>query len=305
MVADLGAAVADCPWVAATSAEVGGPVRRQSAGTPRQLMPRLASAACSGRVALVFGPEPSGLTNEEVTRCHYLIHVPTDPTYGALNLAQAVAICLYELRCSWLAEVGAGEPIEPAASFAEQERMFDHLRRALEAIHYLYGPKADTLMHGLRHLIGRAGPTTMEVKLLHGLARQIQWHVGHFARRMEGPMNPEEIPEAVSPQGRAAPNSAEVNGANDRLKWLEAERERLEKARQELVQEADRLRKELKSVEYERDMYIRSLYELLPRTPFTFDEQELAEMRENGVTFDQILKDLEEVKAGSHEQGRQ
>src|SRR5262249_49951501 len=122
IVADLGEAVADCTLVAATSAAFGGPVRRQSAGTPRQFMARLASAVRAGRTALVFGPEPSGLTNEEVTRCHYLIHIPTDPTYGALNLAQAVAICLYELRCAWVAEDGAAERIEPAACFAEQER---------------------------------------------------------------------------------------------------------------------------------------------------------------------------------------
>src|SRR5262249_60923332 len=112
---------------------------------------------------LVFGPEPTGLTNEEVARCHYLIHIPTDPTYGSLNLAQAVAICLYELRKTW------GKRSEPQsvpsvpAAFADQERMFAHLRKALEEIHFLYGPKADSLMHALRHLIGRAGPTRMEV----------------------------------------------------------------------------------------------------------------------------------------------
>jgi tRNA C32,U32 (ribose-2'-O)-methylase TrmJ len=56
----------------------------------------------SGPVALVFGPERDGLTNEEITRCHHLIHVPAYPSYPALNLAQAVAICVYELRCAWL-----------------------------------------------------------------------------------------------------------------------------------------------------------------------------------------------------------
>jgi tRNA/rRNA methyltransferase len=129
----------------------------------------------------VFGPEPSGLTNAEVTRCHCLIHIPTDPTYPALNLAQAVAICLYELRVAWLRR-GEEPPAAEPAPFAEQERMFEHLRAGLEAVHFLYGAKAEPLMHALRHLIGRAGPTPMEVGVLHGLARQLLW----FAGRKDG-----------------------------------------------------------------------------------------------------------------------
>src|SRR5207302_1574067 len=72
-------------------------------------------------------------------------------------------------------------PAESPAAFAEQERMFEHLRAALTDLHFLYGDKAGALMHALRHLIGRAGPTAMEVKLLHGLARQIEWQVRHSA----------------------------------------------------------------------------------------------------------------------------
>jgi tRNA/rRNA methyltransferase len=179
VVPDLAAAVADCTLVAATSAQVGGLVRRQSAGTPRDILPRLVAALEPGPVALVFGPEPRGLTNAEVARCHYLIHVPTDSAYPALNLAQAVAICLYELRLAWLERHEARPAPEPPAPFADQERTFERLREALEAIHFLYGPKAESLMHGLRHLIGRAQPTPMEVKLLLGLARQIRWFAGH------------------------------------------------------------------------------------------------------------------------------
>jgi tRNA/rRNA methyltransferase len=57
--------------------------------------------------------------------------------------------------------------------------MFVHVAQALEAIHFLYGPRANALMHAVRHLIGRARPTRTEVKLLHGLARQILWYVDH------------------------------------------------------------------------------------------------------------------------------
>jgi tRNA/rRNA methyltransferase len=175
VVAELGEAVADCVLVAGTSARVGGLFRRQSVGSPEEIMPHLLDAAAGGPIALVFGPEPSGLSNSEVTRCHYLIHIPTDSGYPALNLAQAVAICLYELRGAWLKRTpGQVEPSD-IAFFADQERMFDHLRIALEDVHFLYGTNAETLMHALRHLIGRARPTPMEVDLLFGLARQLRW----------------------------------------------------------------------------------------------------------------------------------
>ena len=175
-VPDLDAAVADCVLVAGTSARTGGLFRDQTVGRPDEVLPRLAAALGQGPVALVFGPEPSGLTNEEVSRCHHLIHIPTDEVYPALNLAQAVAICLYALRRAWL-DRAAHPPAEEAAPFAEQEAMFARLRAALEEIHFLYGPKADALMHALRHLVGRAVLTPMEVDVLNGLARQIRWFV--------------------------------------------------------------------------------------------------------------------------------
>jgi tRNA/rRNA methyltransferase len=173
-VPELGDAVADCVLVAGTSARVVGLFREQSAGWPDVILPRLVAALGQGPAALVFGPEPGGLTNAEVARCHFLIHIPADPEYPALNLAQSVAVCLYELRRQWLR--AAAPPLTKVpAPFAEQERMYAHLREGLEAIHFLYREKADALMHAVRHLLGRAGPTAMEAKLLHGLARQMEW----------------------------------------------------------------------------------------------------------------------------------
>jgi tRNA/rRNA methyltransferase len=172
---ELGQALAGCGMVAATSARVGGLFRRQSAGTPAEIMPRLVESSRERPAALVFGPESSGLDNDEVSRCHYLIHIPTDPQHPALNLAQAVAICLYELRRACLGRRPPQSTEGEAAPFEAQEFMFAQLRSALEDVHFLYGPKADSLMHGLRHLLGRAQPTPMEVNLLLGLARQLRW----------------------------------------------------------------------------------------------------------------------------------
>jgi tRNA/rRNA methyltransferase len=181
VVPDLGDAVADCVFTLATSGLANGVVRQTFVGTPQEKLPALLEAMASGPVALVFGPEPHGLSNAEITCCHGLVHVPVEPTAPALNLAQAVAICCYELFRLSTASGGCQPPgpTHEAAPFADQERMFAHLREALEAVGYLYGTKADPLMHAVRHLLGRSLPTPQEVKLLHGLARQLLWVAKH------------------------------------------------------------------------------------------------------------------------------
>jgi tRNA/rRNA methyltransferase len=146
---------------------------------------QLVKVLTDGQAAIVFGPESSGLENAEVARCHYLIHIPSEEGYPALNLAQAVAICLYELRRAWLGRVATATKGTPAP-FADQERMFEHLRSALADIHFLYGANADSLMHAIRHLIGRALPSSMEVDVLHGLARQIRWFASRHPPPPEG-----------------------------------------------------------------------------------------------------------------------
>jgi tRNA/rRNA methyltransferase len=177
IVADFDHAVTDCVLVCATSARTGQLIREPS-GPLREVMMRIVRAARTGPVAMVFGPERTGLTNEEVTRCQELIHIPAEESYPALNLAQAVAICLYELRVAALDSSTDRQPEEPAP-YGEQEAMFEHLQKSLEAIHFLYGPKTDVLMHGLRRLISRGQPTTTDLGILHGLARQILWYVEH------------------------------------------------------------------------------------------------------------------------------
>lgn len=176
VVPDLGEALNDCVFTLATSGLAGGVFRQTFVGTPREKLPELWQASAFGPVAIVFGPEPHGLSNAEITRCHGLIHIPVDPGATALNLAQAVAICCYELSLTHEAAAPIAE--REIALFADQERMFQHLKEALEAVGYLFGTKADPLMHAVRHLIGRSNPTPQEVKLLHGLARQVLWMSG-------------------------------------------------------------------------------------------------------------------------------
>lgn len=188
-VSELGDALADCTLTLATSSLTAGIARRGMIGTAAEMMPKLLAAAAAGPVGLVFGPEPHGLSNEEIGRCHGLVHVPVDPEYPSLNLAQAVTICCYELRKAFSAAATATNPADThaprVASHAEQERMFEHLREAFTAVGYLFGGRADSLMHAVRQFLGRANPTPQEVRLMHGLARQLLYVAGKTEHRGE------------------------------------------------------------------------------------------------------------------------
>lgn len=194
--ASLDDALQDCCFTAATSADVQGIVRRTGLASVRELAGRLATESKQGVTAVVFGPEPHGLTTNEIDRCHYLMTIPANPVYPSLNLAQAVGIVLYEiwqaqLEADALGERGPRQDTEPSHQIApnqDVERALHHLRQGLEAIHFVYGPKANSLMHAIRHLIRRAQPSPAEVKILHGLARQLLWH----AQKLKTPTDPTE-----------------------------------------------------------------------------------------------------------------
>lgn len=180
VVDDLKDALAGCVLVVGTTARTGGPLRRQTVAAVDEAAPLLVAELRRAQpVALVFGSEPNGLSNEQVALCQQLIRIPTGEQYPSLNLAQAVAICLYELRRTWerTPPPGTDDPDYVPADAASLQRLYRSLETALEQIHFLYGPKAEPLMHGLRHLLGKARLSRMEVKVLHGLARQIRWYV--------------------------------------------------------------------------------------------------------------------------------
>ena len=188
IVADLSDAINDCVLVVGTSAKSGGLFRKQPVGTPEEIMPHVVEALQQDRpAAILFGPEPSGLSNGLVARCQYLIQIPTAEEYPSLNLAQAVAICVYELRKAMLAGRASDGPtpsLARPANIETQEQMFRQLQTALEEIHFLYGDKAEPLMHAVRHLLGKARLTEMETKVLLGLARQIRWYVANHPHKI-------------------------------------------------------------------------------------------------------------------------
>jgi tRNA/rRNA methyltransferase len=175
IVESLEAALVGCMASAATSARADGIIRGTGVGTPEQVIGQMTPLLQHGPVALVFGPEPSGLTNNEVSRCDQLMTIPTSSVYPVLNLSHAVAICVYELYRQAGAMQESSE--EPPAHDDEREAMLQHLKAGLQDLHFLWDEKAEQLFHGLRRLICRARPTANEVSLLHGIARQMQWVV--------------------------------------------------------------------------------------------------------------------------------
>ena len=184
IVPTLAEAVADCGFVLATSGEVGGLTRKGFWGTPEEKIPALLKALGVAPTAIVFGPEPSGLTLVEIAACHGMMFIPAAEVYPSLNLAQSVAVCLYELRKQWLKRQPSESPLEPPASYADQEQLFKHLQESLVAVRFLWDHRADGIFHVVRHVIVRGMPTHKEVQVLHGLAKQLLfiakfWGVTH------------------------------------------------------------------------------------------------------------------------------
>lgn len=172
----LDQAIADCRLVLGTSARM----RTLDWST---LEPEEATALALGEsdrhpVAVLFGRERYGLTNDELKRCQHLLYIPTDPSYSSLNLAQAVQVIAYELtrrsragaqRC----RAGNHQPVTSEVL----ESFFGHLEETLADIGFIR-KQPGKLMLRLRRLIHRARPDATEINILRGILSEIQKKVG-------------------------------------------------------------------------------------------------------------------------------
>lgn len=165
------AAIADCTLVVGTTCRAG--LYRRHSQTPRAVAPVLASAASTGRVALLFGPEDHGLSNKDLEHCQQLITIPTHSDYPSLNVAQAAVICLYEI---YLASLAPAPDHGLARANAEDiERLFDIMRNALLKIGFLDSENPEHMLLAFRRIYGRAGLEDKDVRILTGMFRQIEW----------------------------------------------------------------------------------------------------------------------------------
>lgn len=187
-------AVADCVVVCGTTAR-RRQLRKGALMPPHHLARRVVEHAREGNVAILFGTERTGLTNDEVDICRYLSMVPTDADQPSLNLAQAVMLYTWEIRKAWLAVqgkedwvgtgAGAGAPPprpemvvrHPHRSTRlptqhELDTMYAHLAAAMTAVGYSAFERRKFLIY-LRQLHGRAGMVDWELQIFHLLARRI------------------------------------------------------------------------------------------------------------------------------------
>jgi tRNA/rRNA methyltransferase len=169
---DLDSALADRAVAVGTTCRQG--LYRSGAEDVRASVRAIAELASSNPVAIVFGPENHGLTNDELKRCHRLMTIPTAPDYPSLNLAQAVMVVAYELMLAG----GTAREVAPMPEFAqagEVEGMLSRMEEALVEIGFLPADNPDHIMFALRAIFGRSGLTRRELDILNGIARQMKW----------------------------------------------------------------------------------------------------------------------------------
>jgi TrmH family RNA methyltransferase len=167
-------AVADCTLVVGTTAighrDLQHSLQRLEVGAP---IIRSHLASVSSPCALLFGSEKFGLSNQDMSYCHWLMHIPTREEHFSMNLGQAVAICLYEVSRDSAAAMQQekGSP----ASAAEVERIYETLLTALQASGYPKLNSSDTFQAAVRRMVNRLRLQTGDAEFLLGMLRQIVW----------------------------------------------------------------------------------------------------------------------------------
>jgi len=181
--ASLGEAIADCVHVVGLTAR--GRTAKRNVQRPREAATEITALAEDGPVAVLFGREDKGLSNEALDRCHRVVTIPSESSYPSLNLGHAAIIMLYELALARGAETRPfKEPrraSEPAAA-EELERLFTDLERALAAIAFFKTRNAEGIMRTMRELAHRTPLDLREVKLLRAMAIEVVKYGERLAR---------------------------------------------------------------------------------------------------------------------------
>lgn len=179
----LDSALAGCSLVLGTSARLRSlpmPMLDVRAASEQAL-----TESARHPVAMLFGRERYGLTNEEMQRCQFLVNIPSNPEYSSLNLAQAVQIAAYELRIAAMGGAGLSLPPkdwEPVDD-EQMEGLFAHLEETLLDIRFLNPKQPKRLMMRLRRLFNRARPDQNEINILRGILKASQKAAADAAKR--------------------------------------------------------------------------------------------------------------------------
>ena len=167
----LADALQDCQYVVGTTARLGG--QRQVVLDPGVMARRLIPISQENEIAVVFGPEDRGLTNEDLRLCHALVNIPT-ADFSSLNLAQAVMVVCYHLFTAGDNETGSATP--RLATRHELDSMYDQLKDILVRISYINPENPDYWLNHIRHFFTRIQLRAREVSIIRGLCRQVDWY---------------------------------------------------------------------------------------------------------------------------------
>ena len=168
---DLKEALASCQYVVGTTARLGK--HRQVIQTPERLAGQLIPISRENRVAILFGPEDKGLSNEDTRLCHVLVNIPT-ADFSSLNLAQAVMVVSYALFTSRLDQPVAFTP--RLANRHELDGMYKQLKEILVRISYINADNPDHFINSLRRFFTRLQLRAGEVSMIRGIIRQVNWY---------------------------------------------------------------------------------------------------------------------------------
>jgi tRNA (cytidine32/uridine32-2'-O)-methyltransferase len=188
VVNSLADAIGDCGLVVGTSARerrIPWPLL-----TPRECGERTWAESAQHEVAIVFGREDRGLTNEELQQCHFHVHIPANPEYSSLNIGAAVQVICYEIRMAHLtAETGRLPHFDdwdmPPAKQQDLECYYTHLQETLEILGFLEPDNPRQTMTRLRRLYGRIRPDRMELSILRGILTATQNYIFHSNNKIK------------------------------------------------------------------------------------------------------------------------
>jgi tRNA/rRNA methyltransferase len=187
--ATLAEAVANCTLVVGTGTLTYRKPEQKVIALPALAPILMHETSRGGRVALVFGPEKHGLTREDLSLCHLLVEIPTDPRQPSMNLGQAVAVCLYELSSRAFPHAGAvietasepplngPEEQTPAAPSADLELLACVVEEAMIAAEYSPPSMQAANRHDLRLLLRRLAPNRRDTRRILGLFRRMLWRL--------------------------------------------------------------------------------------------------------------------------------
>ena len=174
-VQDIGTALEKFSYIVGTTARQGS--ARGPFIAPRVLAERIANISRKNKVALLFGPEDTGLSNDELRLCHAVVSIPTARELKSINLSHAVIIVCYEI---FTASLASSEEATPKLALSKElEDMYGQIKTLLAQIGFLNPENPDYWMMHLRRFFTRAGLLSREVKIIRGICRQLEWYAQH------------------------------------------------------------------------------------------------------------------------------